>query len=209
MAELAELDTGHVLAIRELGTLRLVREQRLENRYFDTGALRCVKVDGERVIVFRGSGPSLERRARLVRITPTQATTIWQGTAWYVSFRERIAYVQVLGSVGTTVVAVGLRTGVTQKLGAVPVHGVYELTPNPAGTRLAGDSYLDGSGDPRLLVIDLTLRPISVRTIPLPTQFGSTRWLRDDRFAYFGGSGKILVFNATLRLTSRLSGWKA
>lgn len=207
VAELVEVDTGHILAIREPGTLGLVRAQRLRNRYFDTAALRCVKADGEQVIVFRGSGPDLERRARLVRITPTKATTIWQGMAWYVSFQGRIAYVQGLSSTGTTIVAVDLRTGTAKRLSTVPVFGAYELTANPAGTRLAGDSYDEARACcPRLHVVDLKRRPISVRTIPRPTEFGSHLWLRDDRFAYFAG-GEVLVYTPALRISARFSRW--
>jgi len=197
------------VAIRELPTLRLIRQQPLNRYYSEDDALQCAKASGEEIVGFSGSGPGLERPALLVRITPRSTATIWRGRAWYASFKEHFGYVQVNPAFGTTVMAVDLRSGTAKKLGTVPVGGAYELVPNPAGTRLAGDSYEEGSGDPRLVVIDLERRPISARTIPLPTQCcGSTRWLRGDRFAYFSG-GPILVYSAALRLSARVSGWNA
>jgi hypothetical protein len=90
----------------------------------------------------------------------------------------------------------------------VRASGLYQLTPNAAGTRLAGDSFKEGVGDPRLVVIDLARRPISARSIPLPIDpVGSTHWIHNDRFAYFGAD-RILVYSATLRLTTRIPGWK-
>jgi len=202
------LYSANVVAIRELPTLRLIRQQSLKRYYSEDDPLQCADASGEQILGFYGSGPGLERPARIVRISPSSTATIWQGRAWYASFTEHFGYVQVDPAFRTTVVAVDLRSGIATKLGTVRVGGAYELTPNPAGTRLAGDSYEEGSGDPRLVVIDLERRPITARTIPLPTQCcGSTRWLRDDQFAYFGGSA-ILVYGAGLRRVARVSGWR-
>lgn len=215
VAELVGLERqtsmSYVVAVRELPTLRLIREQRLRNRYFDTSALRCANPGGEQIIVFRGSGPDLERRARLLRITPAKTTTIWQGMAWYATMTKRVAYTQVFDRDGTTIVAVNLRTGRATNLGTVPVFGAYELAANPAGTRLAGDAFEEGcraSPCAHLLVVDLERRPISLRTIPLPTEFGPHLWLRNDRFAYFAG-GEVLIFTPSLRISTRFSGWHA
>lgn len=203
--------TRYAVAVRELPTLRLVRERRLRNRYFDTSALRCLDANGDNIVAFWGSGPAIERRARLIRITPTKISTIWQGIAWYASFRGRTAYVQVLrDSPGTTIVAVELRTGTAEELGTVLRNEIRQLAPNPAGTRLAGHSFLEGIGDPRLHVIELKRRPISLRSIPLPIDpVGSVHWLGDDMFAYVGDD-RILIYTAALRLSSsRLTDWRA
>ncbi len=207
VAEIVERDSGYVVAIRELPTLRLVRQQRLKTFW---GRLRCESATGERLVAFRGSGPDLERRAQLVRISSRTATTIWRGWAWYASIRGHSAYVQVLAA-GTAVVTVDLRTGAAKKLGTVPVYGAYQLVLNPAGTRLAGVAYEEGCrvACAHLVVIDLGRRPISARTILLPTECcGYARWLRNDRFAYFSG-GPIRVYSAALRLLARVSGWNA
>jgi hypothetical protein len=213
LAEIVGLATGYIVAIREVGTLRLVRQQPLRSRRVGD-PVHCVSASGEQLVVFLHSR-DIGGRAQLVRITPNGSMTIWRGRdAGYPSFRERIAYVQIDNRAGTTIVAVDLRTGAARKLGTVPVYSAYQLIPNPAGTRLAGNSFVDYSGDPRLLVIDLERRPASVRTIPDPAQFGDIRWLRDGRFAYFGGNylgrdGPILVYSSALRLSARVSGWKA
>jgi len=201
--------SAKAVAIRELPTLRLIRQQSLKRHYSEDDPLQCANASGEQIVGFYGSGPGLGRPARVVRISPNSTATIWQGRAWYASFTEHFGYIQVDPAFRTTVVAVDLRSGTAKKLGTVRVGGAYELTPNPVGTRLAGDSYEEGSGDPRLVVIDLERRPITARTIPLPTQCcGWTRWLRDDQFAYFGGS-EILVYGAGLRRIARVSGWRA
>jgi hypothetical protein len=134
---------------------------------------------------------------------------MWRGTAFYASFWKDRAYVQVLHRAGTRIVAVDLRTGISTPFGTVRADGLHELTPNAAGTRLAGDSSKEGIGDPRLVVIDLTRRPISGRTIPLPTHpVGSTHWITGDTFAWVGGDA-IRTYSSALRLLGRVSGWTA
>ena len=199
------------VAIRELPTLRLIRQQPLNRYYSEADALHWENASGEQIVGFYGSGPGLERPARLVRITPRSTATIWQGRAWYASFAERLAYVQVLPSYfRPMMVAVDLRTGIARKLGAVSVFGANELTPNPAGTRLAGDSHEEGcrASCAHLLVIDLERHPISDRTITVPNEFGSTLWLTDNRLAYLADA-KILIYTSRLRLLTRVSGWNA
>lgn len=192
-----------IVAIRELPTLRLIRQQPVKVVYAEE--LACVNASGEQLAVFFSDTAA---RGRLTRVTPRSATTIWRGKAFYTSFWKRLAYVQALDRAGTTLVAVNLRTGTAKKLGTVPASGIYQLTPNPAGTRLASDSYEEGSGDPRLVVIDLERRPIEVRTIPMPIDFGDVLWLPDGRFAYLA-KDKILVYTSRLRLSTRVSGWNA
>jgi hypothetical protein len=168
-----------------LPSLRLVRRQPLKSKRWIDDPFRCMNASGERLVVFV-SNTDPKGPARLMRTTPQSAKTIWHGIASYASFGNRLAFVQVPDLKGETIVTVSLHTGAVEKLGTVPVYGVHQLVPNPAGTRLAGTSFVDGSNDPRLLVIDLKRRPISVRTIADPTDFGDTRWLQGDRFAYFG-----------------------
>jgi len=200
------------VAIRDLPTLRLIRQQPLNRYYSEADALHCANANGEQIVGFYGSGPGLERPARLVRITSKSTATIWQGRAWYASFTERSAYVQVLpGYFRPMMVAVDLRTSIAKKLGPVSVVGANELTPNRAGTRLAGDSFEEGcrgASCSKLLAIDLERRPISTRTIPVPNEFGSTLWLSDNRFAYLR-EDKIRVYTSLLRLVTRVSGWNA
>lgn len=206
VAEIVDLDAGSIVAIRELTTLRLVRRQQLKRRYYpDT--FHCVNADGEQVAIFSSDTGA---HGRLTKMTPGSSTTIWQGKAFYASFWKHFAHVQVLDRVGMRLVTIDLRTGTTKKLGTVPVYGAYQLVLNPAGTRLAGDAYEEGcrARCARLVLIDLERRPISARTIPLPTQCcGFARWLRDDRFAYFSGE-RILVYTAAMRLSARVFGWK-
>lgn len=211
VAELVALDTpdpphtSYIVAICELPTLRLIREQRLRHRYFDTSGLRCVDVNADQVIAFWGSGPDLERRARLIRITPTEVTTIWQGMAWYASFRENFAYIQLFARAGTTLIAVDLRTGATRKLGTVRVHGVYDLIADPARTRFAGLAYDEARACcPRLVVADLAQRPVSVRTLRLPNAVGQLFWLSHGRLALFQNTeDAAVIFDRTLRVVSR------
>ncbi len=203
VAEIVDRDASSWVAIRELPTLRLVRRQRLGLRYY-TDTFHCVSADGEQIAIFSSDTGA---NGRITRFRPGTSTTIWRGNAFYASFRKGFAYVQVLDRGWTRLVTVDLRAGTATRLGTVPVCDAYQLDLNRAGTRLAGDTFCEGVGDPRLVVIDFARRPISARTIPLPTQCcGFARWLRDDRFAYFSG-GRILVYSAALRLSARVSGW--
>ncbi len=197
--------TSFIVAIRELPTLRLLREQRLQHRYFDTSELRCMSADGEQVIAFWGSGPDLERQARLVQITTTKTTTIWHGMAWYASLEERSAYLQLFDRVGTRLATIDLRTGVRRTLGTVPVHGLYDLISDPARTRFAGLAYDEASGCcSRLVVADLRRRLVSVRTVPLPNAVGQLFWLPRGRLALFQNTDNgAVIFDRTLRVVSR------
>ena len=203
VAELVQRGSGYVAAVRELPTLWLVREQPLL-RGEGVPSLRCIDVSGEKLAVFL-SGP--DANGRLVRVTPRSVTTLWRGGAFYASFWKQAAVVQVLAGTRTKLLAVDLRNGSTRALGAVRVHGLYELTPNATGTMLAGDSYKEGIGDPRLVVIDLASRPISARTIPLPAGCcGVARWIRNDRFAYISGR-HWFVYTPKLQLAGRILNW--
>jgi hypothetical protein len=206
VAELVQRGSAHVIAIRELPSLWLVREQRLPKREYGVASLRCVDGHGERLALF-SSGP--DARGLLARISPRSVAMMWRGAAFYASYSRQRAYVQVLARGGTRIVAVDLRTGASRSLGAVREDGLHALTPNVAGTRLAGDSYKEGIGNPRLVVIDLARRPIAARSIPLPTDpVGSTHWITGDTLAWIGGDA-IRVYSSRLRLIGRVSGWAA
>lgn len=205
IVEITDLDAGYLVTIRELWNMSLVRRQRIaaESRP------HCASVEADRLLAFSGSGPGLERRARLVRHTPSGASTIWTGTAGVASFWRTKAFVQVVEGTSTALVAVDARTGATQRLGVVP-DPVYELVPNGAGALFAGDSYDEANACcPQLLVVDVRRRPAAVRRIPLPAPFGSTVWLSNDRFAYLGRPFEALVYTPALRLVARFRGWNA
>lgn len=206
VAEVVDSGSGYVVTIRDLPTLRFVRHQPVTAVYAEE--IACVNESGDQLAVFDSDTAA---RGRLMRVTRRGGTTIWRGKAFYASFWKHLAYVQTFDRAGTTLVAVDVRTGRATKLGTVPVHGAYQLVPNSAGTRLAGDAFEEGCRTRcyRLVLIDLERRPISARTILLPTQCcGLSRWLRDGRIAYVRGE-RILVYNAALRLSARVSGWSA
>lgn len=94
VAELVSLETpdppytSFIVAIRELPTLQLLREQRLQHRYFDTSALRRMNADGEQVIAFWGSGPDLDRQP-----TPVGSNSGWRIDDVYLDpFKARQKY---------------------------------------------------------------------------------------------------------------------
>lgn len=134
---------------------------------------------------------------------------LWKGTAYYASLTPTVAYVQDPRSRGTTLLAVDLRTGKTTKVGTVPIYDVFQLVLNNAATRLGGASYHEaGACCPRLVVIDLTRRPISLRAIAPPTELGPSGWLGDDLFAFFGDE-TMFVYDTELRLVTRVANWRS
>ncbi len=205
VAEVVDSGAGYTVAIRDLPTLRLVRQQPVRVVYAEE--LACISADGEQLAVFLSDTGA---RGRLKRVTPRSATTIWRGEAFYTSFWKHLAYVQGLDRGGTTFIAVDLRTGIARKLGTVPDFGIYQLAANPAGTRLASDAYEEGcrARCARLVLIDLARRPIVARTIPMPIDFGRVLWLSNDRFVYLV-KDKILVYTSHLRLSTRITHWNA
>ncbi len=208
IVEITDLNAGYLVTIRELWNMSLVRRQRIaaESRP------HCASVEADRLLAFSGSGPGLERRARLVRHTPRGASTIWTGIAWYASFVRNRAFVQVLEKTGTALVEVDARTGATRRLGTVPLP-LYQLAPNDAGTRFAGESTVEGSDCcQRLVVLDAVRRPMALRHITLTggtVGSGGELWLSNQRFVFLGPKDEARVYTKGLRLVVRIRSWKA
>lgn len=200
VAELVDLgDPGldkSIVAIRELPTLRLVRQQPLKLAF--AGPVRCTRAEGDRVVIFVGSGPDLEQRARLLRLTPTSAATIWRGWAFDASLTERLAYVTELSD---GLLAVDPRSGSVMKLATLPAD-VHYVTPNPGRTRFASVAYTEGVGNPRLVVVDTRRRPASVRTLRLPNATGSVLWVARGRLVLLQNPTALLL-GPELRVVSR------
>ena len=213
VAEITDRSDGLSIAVRDLRTMLIVRRQRF--RSLSIGYLpHCASRDGSQLVAFYGSGPDLDRRARLVRLTPSGASIIWSGVAWYVSYWRNFTFVQDLASLGMSILAVDARSGATRKLGTVPAPSTYTLAANAMGTRLVGESYDEAYACcPRLNVVDLSVHPIALRRIPLPATAlgvaeGNEVWFSGDRFVYLGSPG-VIVYSATLRMLSRFQGWSA
>jgi hypothetical protein len=208
VVELVERRSELVAAVRELPTLRLMREQRLPEHDYGVASLRCIDAFGDKLALF-SSNP--DARGILEQITRQRVTRLWSGPAFYASFSGKIAIVQAFGRSGTKLVSVDLRTGRASVLGSVRATGLYELSPNAAASRLVGTSYEEGCRTApcaHLVVVDLRPRP-RARRIPLPTECcGSARWITGDRFAY-AGDGAIRIYTKWLRLTGRIAGWSA
>ena len=202
VAELVEVDFDKfIIAIRELPTLRLVRQQPLKLEF--AGPLRCTSTEGDRLVVFVGSGPGLEQRARLVKLTPKGSTTIWRGWAFDASLTERVAYVTEFYD---GLLAVDPITGSIKKLATLPGE-VHYLIPNAERTRFASVAYTEGVGNPRLVVVDTRRRPASVRVVPLPNATGDVLWLARGRLALLQNP-TALIFDPDLRVVSRFR-WRA
>ena len=204
VAELVELDSpgldSTILAIRELPTLGLVRQQRLRLAF--AGPVRCTSAEGNQVIVFVGSGPDLEQRARLLRLTSTSTTTIWRGWAFDASLTNRLIYVTELND---GLLAVDPRSGSVTKPATLPAETHY-LVPNRSRSRFASVVSTEGVGNPRLVVVDTRRRP-GVRTLRIPNATGSVLWLARDRLALLQNP-TALVFGSDLRVVSRFR-WRA
>lgn len=201
LAEVVNVGGLYTIVIRTLPLLWQVRTQQL--KLPSVGSLRCTSASGEQLVVFAGSGPDLDRRARLVRVTPRNTTTIWQGTSWHSSFSNRVAYVTDLDD---GLLAVDLRKGSVKRLAGMP-REAYALVPNSDGTLFASLAYTEGVGRPRLVVVDTQRRPASVRRVPLPNATGKVVWLADGRLAVLQNPAAV-VFDRGLRVVSRF-GWPA
>lgn len=197
-AELVEQGSRTVLAIRELPSLAPVRQQPVP----PASRLACTHPWGERVVAFDGPG----RGARLLRVTRTRTTTIWDGAARFVSLGKRIAHLQAVGAGRTVFVAVDVRTGSARTLGAMPFRATGPFSPNPSGTTLAGATIQDA--ERRLIVLHLGHPRLAGRFTALPAWRGSLQWLPGNRLSY-AGDGRILVYSSALRPIGRIDGWNA
>jgi hypothetical protein len=213
LAELVRTDAGgHVLAVRELRTLRTVRRQPLRTPSGASPvALRCTVAGGREAVVFSASTEAAGR-ARLVRVRPGTTTVLWRGTAPSASIADRVAYVNS-GSRASLLLAVDLRTRAVRRLGRIPAF-TGPLLPNADGTRLAGVAADQRTGSPpsRVVVVVPGARPALVRTAPLRNAqvTGDVFWLDARRLAFFPqyGTDDVRVYDGALRLVARLRGWQ-
>lgn len=197
-AELVKRGSNTALAIRELPSLALVREQSVP----PASRIACTQPWGEHVVVFDGLG----RRARLLRVARARTTTLWHGAARFASLGDRIAHLQAVGAGRTVFVAVDVRTGNARTLGVMPFRAMGPFSPSPTGTLLAGAVAQDA--ERRLIVLRLGYSRLAGRFITLPAWQGSLQWLPGNRLAYVGGN-RILVYSPELRPIARIGGWNA
>jgi hypothetical protein len=212
LAEIARVRTGSELAIRETRTLRVIRRQalKLPGRRYPVEMV-CEGGAGSSVVIFGiGAGDS-PVGAGLYRLAGDRLSIIWEGTAYLSSLNPRVAYLNA-GKHAARLVKVDLRTGRVTRIAWLPRSP--SLVPDAAGKRLAGVAYLSGERS-RVVVVDLTTRPVSIRSLPLgaPEVAGFVFWLSEARFVFlpWATQGTARVLDLTLRTRSqfRWNGFEA
>ncbi|MBD0330779.1 MAG: hypothetical protein ICV64_11840 [Thermoleophilia bacterium] len=212
--EIARVGRNAVLAVRDLRSLRVVRQQplRLGESLFPA-ALDCRSRTGDEGLLFasREAGPL----GVIYRVRGARVSVVHRGRGTAVAFGARTAYLTV-GRRADRLRAVDLRTGSARALGGVPA-GTGALALSPDGRRLAGVAFGPPVGrnapPSRVVLLDLRSRPLRVlsSSLALPNVSGRVAWLADGGLVFLpgggDGDGAIRVYDASLRVVSRLESW--
>jgi hypothetical protein len=195
---LAEADgafVGTVLAVRDLQTFRIVREQTY--RPLGQGrvtAIVCRNATGSDVAIFETTeGPT--PAARVV----VGSRTVWTGNGFAAAFTTEGAYV----SAGTKLLRVDLRTGKATPLATIPAStGALSIAP---------DRRIAGVAPSRIVVFDSAVRP-NVRTALLsgPDITGTVAW-SGARLVFLPNWDRAAarVYDSRLRLVGWFAFWRA
>lgn len=201
------------LAVRDLRTLRLVREQplRLRENLFPT-QVDCRTSTGDTTLLFasREAGPL----GVILRLRGGGSHELHRGRGVAAMFGRRHAYV-VTGARANGLVAVDLVRGGARRLRQVPT-GTGALALSPDGSRLAAVAYsapLPNAQPSRLLLLDLRGTTPRLRTATLGSAnvSGTVHWLAGGRLVFMPGGGdrdSLRVYDSMLRLQARLA-WPA
>jgi hypothetical protein len=205
LAEIAGVDRGSdpdiELAIRETGSLRVVRRHVLNlPGWRFTQSLLCEDSAGSSVVIFAGRRSSSPFSAAIYRLSGRRLRTVWNGTAFLSSLVQRVAYLNS----GAKLVSVDLRTGRTTPIVWLPRSP--SLVPDARGTSLAGVAYHLFQRS-RLVVVDLTTRPATVRRSRLAAAkvVGDVFWLPGRRLLFLPWYGRdsARVLDRALRTRAR------
>ena len=194
-----------LLAVRDLRTMRLVREHplRLGPQLFPK-AVDCRTPSGDTALLFA----SADALGVIRRYRGARSTELHRGRGVSAVFGASHAYLTE-GELANHLVAVDLERGSVRQLGAVP-NRTSELELSPDGTRLAAVA----SGPPRSRVVALDLRTQrpTLRSAPLGVYaIGNVGWLNDGVLVFMpdgGANNPLRVYDTSMRLRSRLD-WPA
>ena len=205
--------SGMSLAVRDLRTLRLTREQPLrlrQNLYPST--VDCRTRNGDRILLFAGheAGPL----GVILRFAEAGSTELHRGRGVAAVFGERHAYLTT-GRLANRLMTVDLERGGSRQLRAVPT-GTGALALSPDGTHLAAVAYsapFPNAPPSRVLNIDLGTPRASLRSTALRASniSGRISWLNNNRLAFLPGGGDqdaLRIYDRSLRLQARLA-WPA
>ena len=197
------------IAVRETPSLRVLRRHRarLPGHRFAAGLL-CEDSEGSSVVMFANWAGDAPNNAAIYRLTGGRIRAVWQGAAFLSSFDRGIAYLNE-GTGANRLASVDLSTGRMTPIVWLPRSP--SLVPNRSGTRLAGVAYGPAERS-RLVLVDLTNRPPTVRSTPLvaPDVHGDLVWV-SSRLLLFVPSdarARARVLDLELRTRSRFR-WTA
>ena len=211
--EIARNQSSLLLAVRDLRTMRLIREQPLRlPEQLRPSTADCRTPSGDDLLLFatREAGPlGVIRRLREGRWQE-----LYRGGGVSAVFGARHAYLTA-GRLANRLVAVDLRTRGTRQLRRVPT-GTGALALSPDERRLAAVAYSApflNAPPSRVLTIDLGRRTHTLRSAPLgaPNVSGRISWLGQNQLAFLPGGGDrdaLRVYDANLRLERRID-WPA
>lgn len=198
----ARMRTTYEIAIREATSLRVIRRQalKLPGWRFANG-LQCEDGLGSSVVIVAGWAGDAALRAAIYRLKGRRLTAVWEGTAFLSSLTAKVAYLNS-GFSAARLVRVDLRTSRVTRIAWLPRSP--SLVPDTTGKRLAGVAYLMDKRS-RIVLVDLTTRPVSIRSIPLaaPDVLGDVLWLSRDRFLFLPFDSRETARVLDLRLSTR------
>jgi hypothetical protein len=197
-----------LLAVRDLRTLRLLRQQPLRLREeLLPSRVDCRTANGDTILLFayREAGPL----GVITELRDGRPRELHRGQSVAAVFGRRHAYV-VTGQRADRLAAVDLERGSVRRLGSVPA-GTGALALSPDGAHLAAVAYSAPVRDAppsSVVVLDLRQRTPSVRSVRLSRSkvSGTIGWLDNGSFAFLPGGGDadaLRIYDTRLRLRAR------
>jgi len=191
---IVEVTAAPAIAVRDLGTLRIVRQHRLRLRDHEfPGSVACDDPAGRRSFLFVWRASS----GRILRLRGSALTSIYSGPGTEAAFAGPFAYV---AGVGRGVVRVDLADGRTRLV----MKAVLDRAPavSPDGRRLA---TVTQRGE--LALVDLVRQ--KTRLGPRVGAATQAVWIDARRVAWLADSGEVLVSDTAFRKLGRFDGWRS
>lgn len=204
------------LAVRRVGDLSLVREFELPFgkrplRRQDVVAVACRNRLGSSVVVATSNDGYRRVTGYLARVEGERPSLFHESDFRRATFTRRHAYL-IEGTKGRRLVRVDLATGSETLVARLPAR-VSALAASPDGRKLAGiafGGYAQDSPPSRAVLVRVRSGRVVTRSLGRSEAIGEMEWKGPRRVAFLSeGRAASRLFDASLRVVSRMPGWVA
>jgi hypothetical protein len=204
-----------LLAVRDLRTLRVVRQRTLPLAWGgpSPAGLWCRDREAHDLLVFATDLNRPAGSARVLRVASSGVSTVWRGTALSATALGDRVYLAA-GMRADRLLVLEPGSGRARQAATLP-RFTGSLSASPDGRRVAGVAYSAplraSSPASRAVLVDLTGSPARVRTAPLgrPNVSGRLLWPARDRVVFLpdGEVDLARLYDLSLRVRASFRGW--